>query len=403
MHEFNATLNGLHQLVDTVAPHAASLENSPISLEINVSKAKEEQFINAIKGHSVEERGNDPLLPEEAEKLSHELRSAFSEDPAGLRSLGMALIKVDYTPSQQELLHRALLAMCIASLEVLISGLVTYRYLEHKGALSNREVKFSLRELEDFEALSEVREFVISREVDRVMFKGLEGWSEWLVEHAGLKLEDLTPNYNLLFEAFQRRHAIVHNGGRASRIYRARLEARNIDPPELDKSLAVETEYLREVLLELTYVGLATGARTWAKWQPSDSALLEIEFRRYVDEYVEAGVWVTARRLANTGLELTKKEAERCHLKLAKALATKKIDGLGAAKEELGEWDASAVDRKFQLAIAAVEEDFDRVFQILEKTDMTRPSDVSWLRNPVFEEARKDPRWQSEATEATSS
>lgn len=289
MYEFNATLNGLRQLVETVAPHAADLENSSITVEIDLSKEKEEEFLSSMKSLFSTRRG-EKFQPAEVEKFVREAQSAFSEDPAGLRSFGMALIMVNYTPSQQELLHRALLAMCMASVEVLISGLVTHRYLEHKGVLGNREVKLSLQELEDFGDLSDIREFVVSREVDRVMFGGFESWSKWLTEHADLELEDLVPNYDRLFEAFQRRHAIVHNGGRASRIYRAKLQARKLDPPPLDENLAVDTEYLGHVLDELRLLGLAVSAKAWAKWQPADSALLEVEFKRYVDEASEPAI-----------------------------------------------------------------------------------------------------------------
>lgn len=102
------------------------------------------------------------------------------------------------------------------------------------------------------------------------------------------------------------------------------------------------------------------------------------------------------RRLADIGLGLVKKEAGRCHLRLGKALATKRLEGLDQAKVELGGWDTSAVDRKFQMAIAALEEDLDEVFRIRDETDMTRPSDLTWLRNPVFDEARKDSRWTTQ-------
>lgn len=394
MHEFSATLNGLRQLVDTVAPHAADLENSSISIEVNLEEEKEKEFISAMKSLSIDNRGNGPLRADEIEKFIKETQEAFSEDPDGLRSLGMALTMINYTPNQQELLHRALLAMCMSSLEVLVSGLVAYRYLEHKGALSAREVKLSLQELEDFGDLSEVREFVVSREVDRVMFGGLESWSRWLEEHAELTLESVAPDYGQLFEAFQRRHAVVHNGGRVSRIYRAKLQAREMAPPPLATELAVDTDYLQRVLTELKFVGLTLSAHAWAKWLPGDVGLLEVEFKRYIDESVENKDWITTQRLADTGLELVKKEVGRCHLRLGKALATKRLEGLDAAKEELNGWDTSAVDRKFQLAIAALEEDFDSLFQTLTRTGGARPSDLSWLRNAVFEEARKDPRWK---------
>jgi hypothetical protein len=403
MHEFSATLNGLHQLVDTVAPHAANLKNSPISVEIDLNEEREKEFVSALQSLSTKQRDKGPLPPERVEKFIQETQSAFTEDPEGLRSLGMALLMAGRTPSQQELLYRALLAMCIASLEVLIAGLVAYRYQEHKGALSGREVKLSMQELEDFAALSDVQEYVVSREVDRVMFGGLETWSKWLVEHANLKLEDLAPNYDQLFEAFQRRHAIVHNGGRASRIYRAKLKTRKLKSPNLDESLVVDAEYLQKVLTELKYVGLAISACTWAKWQPSENALLEVEFKRYVDEAIEDSDWATTSRLAETGLDLVKKESGRCHLRLGKALATKRLEGLDAAKRELDGWDTSAVDRKIQMAVAALEEDFDRLFRLVDEIDTTRPSHVSWLRNPVFEEARQDPRWKTDSAKEIAS
>lgn len=393
LHEFQASLQGLRQLVDVVAPHAADLEGLSFMLNLDISDEAAAEVVSALQEISADTRGSKPLTPAELEHFNNRLKRAASEDPDGFRRLGMALQSGDYTPTQQELLHRSLLAMCIATLEVLVAGLATYHYEIHPHALGEKDVKLSLAELEDFDDLIQVREFAVSREVDALMFKGLEGWVRWLDKHSDLKLEELTPEYGLLYEAFQRRHAIVHNGGRVSRIYMARLQARGLEAPSLNDKLNVDSDYLAAILDELTFVGIAVGVRTWVKWRPGETSLMELELQRHIDEIVLAERWTVAKRLSEVGLEIAKKESAKCQLKIVQLMVIKLLEGQEAVQERLDAWDTSALDRPFQFAISALKGELDEVFRILDKLDLNKLPNPYWLKSPVFEEARADARW----------
>lgn len=393
VHEFYTTLQGLRQLGDVVAPHAADLGGNSISLDLGLNEEKSKDFADLLKSVSTENRGDKPMSPEELDEFVEGTKEVFAGNPDGMRTLGLGLSKAAATPHHQELLYRALLTMGIASLEVLVAGLVTHRLQIHPGALNSRDVRLTLAELEDFANLSEAREYAISREVDRLMFKGLAGWESWLTENADVVVSDLSSNYDRLFEAFQRRHVIVHNGARASRIYRARLKARGMDAPDLDATLDVTPQYLFESLNELALVGVSLAIRSWRKWEPSEVPLIENELSRYVVEEAKAERWAITQSFALLGLGIGGRESAKCQFKLDKLLATRELDGREAVDKELREWDTSALDQSIHLGIAAIRDDFDKFFSLLDGIDRSRLPSADWLDGPLFQHLRSDPRW----------
>jgi hypothetical protein len=195
-----------------------------------------------------------------------------------------------------------------------------------------------------------------------------------------------------LGEIFQRRHIVVHNAGRASRLYLAKTS--NAVGIEVGAALPVTSDYLQNSLDELNVVGVGLGTCAWATWFKEESvdAVRELQRKTFdllVDERYDA-----CARLCEIGLGLEGDGYTKQTLHVNRWIAQKQSSGVDAISSEVGAWDISALSPVFALARAALLDDFHSAFdllpQLLERGDLTRDDLGEW---PLFAEIRLHPRF----------
>lgn len=268
------------EVVETLTPHVESLDKSP-DRSVPLPPMSEEglkkmqvalEHLNTEGLETNSEIGAEPngepkkpLEDENAELFMEGLRAAYEDQPGVLRAVGEAFQTIVSMPQRQHLLHASLLTMTVGTLETAIAGVSTQHYALHPGALPAEEKEFSLAELAEFDDLQDARVAAISRRVEDLMRSGFDAWDKWFEGLLQEGFDELAADRAVLSEAVQRRHIVVHNGGRVSRQYLAKVPGADI---AVGEELRNDRAYLEAAIDAITIFGLRLILTSWSKWAP---------------------------------------------------------------------------------------------------------------------------------------
>lgn len=298
--------------------------------------------------------------------------------------------------SRSRILHGSILVSAVGAFELLVGSLVRYFYSRHPGALSAGEEgkEFSLADLEGMSSIEEARSLAIERRVERVLFDSLSGWSKWMKKSLDFSFEDLAIDWTQLREAIERRHVVVHNGGRASRIYLERLgdAAAGVD---LGDPLLIDEQYLLDTLRQLRVVTvLAVNVaiiKLDTEW--ADYAVNRVTDATY--DFLVKGEDSAVIALCDATLQLRLDDHDKLITRVNRAVARKR-SGDDEARHDLDDVDRSALDPKFQLAIAVIEDDLDLALDLADELFRSQGLDLKALLEwPLLVPLRGLPKYRT--------
>jgi hypothetical protein len=401
---FTTTIDTLRELHAAASPRAAELDARALTPEalaaVTALTRQRRDQLAAFLGRFGEPHRIEigpPPSPEERdgvnEELSRELNDIFRDNPAAQREWGKLMRDSALAPRKRAVLNGAVLTMAVSAFEVLLGGLATDYYLIHPGALGG-EREFSLADLEAFDSVADAREASVANRVESLLRGSLEDWEAWLDKALHLKVENLAIDHDELREVFQRRHVIVHNAGRASRRY-IKL-APGGDHVQLDSDLPVTDDYLETALDGLETLGNLLSAGAWSKALPHQEEAALSELHDEIFDLMVEGRWRAVEKLSSVGELLDCSDSLKLVFRANRLLAMKRIQGTEVMRAKLNEWDTSALAPAFKLVAAALDDDFDRAFEIAEDLAgtpfLSQTALTTW---PVLEEMRLDPRFEA--------
>lgn len=118
----------------------------------------------------------------------------------------------------QTLLNRSVLVTLVTHWEVLVSDLVHARYELHPRALDPKTT-ITVAELRELTTTEEAITQVVSQKVDGLLRGSSDEWLKYFEVDAHVDLAGVFADRDLWNEIVQRRHLIVHTGGRVSPAY----------------------------------------------------------------------------------------------------------------------------------------------------------------------------------------
>jgi hypothetical protein len=257
----------------------------------------------------------------------------------------------------------------------------------------DRDKEFSLKDLAQFSTVQDAIDSSISKRVESLMFGGLGDWRKFFVDAMKIDLATLAVNWPALQEVFQRRHVIVHNGGRASRRYIAQMKS--LDPGESITEGAVldcSQEYLEYAIDQLLVAGVLLISAVIVKF--SSNSIVTAYLNPLAYSLLREGRWETVKRLCQYGMEMSVDQDSILIFKVNMALAIKAMDGLDGIADEISSWDVSALSDRFKLAKACLMGDLDEAFRLLtlltDRDELSTEDLVEW---PLLSEVRNDRRF----------
>lgn len=310
---------------------------------------------------------------------------------AMLKTTRSLLIK----PMAGDTFNRALLVFAVGALESVVAQVVRTRLRLHPNALISGQKEYSLAELIQLGDLEKLIEHAIEQRVDDLCFGSLEDWNKWFEDNLSTSLKKLALDWGDTWEAVQRRHVVIHNGGRASRLYLAKVPESSA---RVGDRLSVSSEYLRRALDLLTVLGLRMGVAGWTRLAKEDADEAATILLHNAFNLLQRQRWLPAAALSAYGQELSDPEsythlASRVNQWIARRECSPEEDEAVAAEVEA--WNVGTRGVIWRMSKAALQGDFDALPDLVRASVAERDIGAQSVARewPLFERLRSDDRF----------
>ena len=320
----------------------------------------------------------------------------LARNPAKRRE---AAKRATHVPRQKTLLYETSLISLVSIVEWFYSQLMSSLYRWFPDRLNTGDACFSLRDLEGFETVADAVEQLIEDRVAKHVHESIDAWIDDLVKWFSIQPDTpVVADRAHIIEVVRRRDVFVHNGGRVSRLYLARVgreDARLIEGLVKGERLRVTSEYLDDAidLLETAFISLAVAA--WHKVGADDPGLraaylLDLSFDALCERKYRLAGYVS-RDLSH---DKAAPDWERTAARVNGWLARKYSEGLSAVRGEIDEFDDTALAEEFKVAKLALLEEHDRLLSDLPDLLDRRAVDAVQLRDwPLYMSLRESDYW----------
>jgi hypothetical protein len=328
------------------------------------------------EGRAYAEANLFPLFDKFASEIPKQL------DPDTLAKL----VRVNPPRKRVDMLLSSLLTAAVSDFEVLFSTIVGYFYRVHPEALKSQDSPIPWSEIEQYATIDDLKSYYIDARVSKLMWQGFDEWMKWIDQQLRIKFQDSALDPDSTNEIFQRRHIIIHNGGRVSRQYLAKNSGLN-HIPALDEVLKVDRDYLAQAIDRLTVLGISLVHLTMRKLCKGNDnhERVDRDINAIVYSLLEQRRWEVAERVASIALPHMSVEASRLAVKVNQWIAQGRVGGRDAIAKEVTRWDVSALEDKFKLARLTLLEDssaVDMAKRMLEEGNLGFEELSTW---PLFE------------------
>ncbi len=299
-------------------------------------------------------------------------------------------------PPRSPIFLTSVLVSAVSSFEVLIGGIVDGFFRLHPAALesADREKEFSLEDLKELGSVEDAVSLAISRRVEDFMWGGFDDWNRWFARNLKIEFNTICMDFDRLVEVIERRHIVIHHGGRVSRRYLSRVTA---DPkPTLGSDLRLDEAYVRDVLDHLVVFGTMLVVVAWAKLVKEEAQSAGRSLASVVYDQMFAGHWNVVEALCKARTIIDMDEESRWVFQCNEWLARKRTGRLTDIQAEIEKWDASALALRFRIVrlslLDRVDEALKLVPQALASDELSRDSLFEW---PILEELRASKKFRA--------
>ncbi|MDX6533013.1 MAG: hypothetical protein QOF68_757 [Gaiellales bacterium] len=325
-------------------------------------------------------------------EVMRELVDRFIAEPWG-SSLLHAFHQIVTRSPRLPILLQSLLTAAVGAFEAHLASVTSQFYRAAPQALEavarEKEKEFSLRDLKRMNTIEEAVDVAIASRVDELLFKGYADWKRFYEERCKIDFADVSLDWTRVQEVFERRHTIVHNGGRASRRYVREIGG---DTKEGDE-LPVDEDYLLRAIDELLVLGYLLVGEVWRKFA-SQPHLISHNVRQISYRNLQRGRYAVTERFCNYGLRYPDDESDRNTHLTNLWLARKHQDGMDSIRDDVLAWDVSASSDRFRMAKACLLDDLDTAIPLLQS--LLAAGEVSGqdiLEWPLLAAVRDDSRF----------
>lgn len=196
---------------------------------------------------------------------------------------------------------------------------------------------------------------------------------------------------SIILEAFQRRHVIVHNGGRVSRQYldKVPVEYRSV---QLGTELPVEVDYLQKVADNLFVVDMSLVCVAAFKQLKNEKDLHAIEKKATAVSYelLQAERYEPVREMTKVYTQKTFRHSTSALMWTINGwLAQKRLGRFGECRKAVEKWHTGTLEPMYKLAKLALLDEHDEAFKIVEQIRGTKQlSQQQWEAWPLLRELR---------------
>jgi hypothetical protein len=328
-----------------------------------------------------------------------EVERANKFDPKTLRAALLSFVRVTnhakkYFPHQQIMRGSVLLSL-VGAFEVLLSDLVRLFFERHQTALESEEKSHSLKEVFSFKSMDDFIGHVIEQKVDAFLRGSVADWVKFF-QQKRIDMSKFVPSWENFVECFQRRHVIVHNGGRVDRKYLDSVGQewieRHKEEVQLGEVLIVGDEYLSLAFDYFELAGSLLCQECWKRFARDDR---DVRSRALCDHQYECLLekkWVVAETLGSWCVsEGDMTSSDTLMARINRWLSIKRQGRWSEIETEVMGFDYSVLNLRYVAAIHALAGRTDLFFSVLPKAQISEEELKDW---PILDEMRDDPRFK---------
>ncbi|WP_144316961.1 hypothetical protein [Streptomyces sp. sk226] len=256
-------------------------------------------------------------------------------------------------PPRLPIFLQSTMVSLVSNFEVLFSSLVADYYEITPQALEaasrDKGKEFSLRELKEMDTLSDAIDIAIGRRVDELMFGSFTDWKKFFSGKMNLDFEDYAINWDSLQEIFQRRHVIVHNGGRVSLRYLRNVAPQYAADVKVGDALRIDQKYVEQAADELLAFGFLLSMAMGIKLAKQELLHFNSRLHTFTYRNLVRKRYRVVEKCANFGEKISAGMDDDLTYRVNKWIAKK---GLGdeTVDPEIRDWDTVALDSRYKLA-----------------------------------------------------
>lgn len=304
------------------------------------------------------------------------------------------------SPEQHfDILHRGILTGLVGQFEVLISDIAHQFYRSAPAAIGTQEKNLTIADLLSFNTIEEAVDYIISDRVDELLRGSADEWNKFFQTRLKVDMAKLSPDWDRFNECIQRRHIIVHAGGRISRRYLKNVKSEicreYFGECTIGQIVKMNDDYIIRALTLFEVTGLLLAVESWAKLRKGEgkeqaNLLVDIIY----DSMMESR-WEVVLNLSEWGSRQAQFNLiTRVVCNMNYWLSLKRLGRWSECQEAVRSFDTSAFKPAFALAQASLLDNADDFFAILDATDGADLDEQGWKEWPIFLEMRRDKRFE---------
>ena len=292
-------------------------------------------------------------------------------------------------PKRGDIVMSPLLITVVASFDALVGDLAAAYFRTHPGAMGDSP-EFSLKDLSNFDTLDDARDELVTRKVDG-LDRGIDELTQWFNKRLKIDLRRLAMSWERFAEINQRRHLLVHTGGRVSRRYLHKVPA--AAGLHVGEMVKVDSAYLDAAIDEFLAMGTNLAFAVWfglANDAKAAGAGMLMAARRLA----RSARWDVVRSLTTIAAKIEAPQDLALNFQVMSWLATSKLDEPIRIEAAVRQWDVSALAPSWKLArlsrLCLLGETEAAAAMAVELINDEEISPITLLIDPLYEDLRAD-------------
>lgn len=188
------------------------------------------------------------------------------------------------SPRNYEILSRSSFLMLNNYFEYLIADLLSYYYNKFKNSLNEKEFKFTLKELNEYDSIEEATKDLIVKEVESLIIdKSFNELLDHFEDKLSISLEKTLIKWDEIIEIRERRHLIVHNSSVVNKKYISRTN--NPFNYKIGDVVHIDKDYFLKSWSQFKLAGQLLIFNCWGNWDKDniDNAIYQIMIQTFSD------------------------------------------------------------------------------------------------------------------------
>jgi hypothetical protein len=277
-----------------------------------------------------------------------------------------------------------------------LARLIRALYDTKPELLSGADSNLSFVQLVEFGSIDDAKEYVLDREIERLLRKSYAEQFAWLENAFGVHLrKEFSQIWRDFIEVTERRNHFIHRNGLVSSHYFTVCKEHGIPIDKTVKvgdALPVSPDYFDAAYACIYEIGVKLAHRIWRKLKPeelekADNSLISTTHNLIaMDRYDLA---IALLDFATLTLDKHFSDETRRTFVLNRALAYKmnKQENICSLILTKDDWTGSRDE--FQLAVAVLSDNFNLAIKLMEKIGPSEAQDLCYREWPLFKELRK--------------